>query len=189
MNTAVRFPSFPFVVCALMAGSCSKEKPELSDLEAAALTSRERFEQVDIRYSDSAALQVRIKAPEMIRHADPGDLKEEFAKGFFAMFYDKSGTLRNTLSSKYALRIHSEGKTFMKDSVRFSDADEAVLITAELVWDERNGTLYTDKFVRILRKDEVLQGYGFETDQNFRKGTIRSIDAIIPSEKLFREGQ
>jgi len=184
-----RIPALPMILCALFASSCAEEKPELSDLEAASLNNRERFEQVDIRYSDSAALQVRIKAPEMIRYADPGDLKEEFTKGFFAMFYDKSGSLRNTLSSKYALRVHTEGKTYMKDSVRFSDADEAVLITAELVWNERNGTLFTDKFVRILRKDEVLQGYGFETDQNFRKGTIRSIDAIIPAEKLFREGQ
>jgi hypothetical protein len=33
----------------------------------------------------------------------------------------------------------------------------------------------------------MLQGYGFETDQNFKSGVIKSIDAIIPAEKLYKE--
>lgn len=75
----------------------------------------------------------------------------------------------------------------MKDSVVFTSINQEVLKTSELIWNETLGHISTDKFVRIIRKDEMLQGYGFETDQNFRSGTIKSIDAIIPSEKMYKE--
>ncbi|MBK8954706.1 MAG: LPS export ABC transporter periplasmic protein LptC [Saprospiraceae bacterium] len=167
--------------------SCHEAKKELSDLEAEQLNNKESFESVNIRYSDSAEIQIRIEAPEMIRYIESGKLKEEFPKGFFAYFYQNGNIISNTLSSKYAIRVQAEGKTYMKDSVVFTSAGGELLKTAELIWNETNGRLFTDKFVRIIRKDEILQGYGFETDQNFREGTIKSIDAIIPSEKLFKE--
>ncbi|MBK9107017.1 MAG: LPS export ABC transporter periplasmic protein LptC [Saprospiraceae bacterium] len=176
--------------CILIASlllSCQEEKKELSDLDAAQLKDKEYFQNVHIRYSDSAEIRIRIQAPEMIRYIESGKLKEEFPKGFLAYFYNNSNIASNTLSSKYALRVHAEGKTYMKDSVVFSSAGGELLKTAELVWNETAGRLFTDKFVRIIRKNEILQGYGFETDQNFREGTIKSIDAIIPSEKLFKE--
>ncbi len=77
----------------------------------------------------------------------------------------------------------------MRDSVVFTSLNGEVLKTTELIWQENNGKLYTDKFVRIIRKDEILQGYGFETDQNFRQGIIKAIDAIIPADKLFNESE
>ena len=58
--------------------------------------------------------------------------------------------------------------------------------SAELIWDEREGKLYTDKFVRVTRKDEIIQGYGFETDEKFQKSTMKYIDAQIPASKLIK---
>ena len=100
---------------------------------------------------------------------------------------EKNNELLNTLASKYAIRVRREGKTYMKDSVTFTSENKEILKTSELVWNENTGRITTDKFVRIIRKDEMLQGYGFETDQNFKSGVIKSIDAIIPSEKLYKE--
>lgn len=176
-----------FILILCFVTSCQEEKKELSDLEANQLNNKEYFQNVHIRYSDSAEIRIRIQAPEMIRYIESGKLKEEFTKGFLAYFYNDRNIISNTLSSNYALRVHAEGKTYMKDSVVFTSAGGELLKTAELVWNETTGRLSTDKFVRIIRKDEILQGYGFETDQNFREGTIKSIDAIIPSEKLFKE--
>ena len=57
--------------------------------------------------------------------------------------------------------------------------------TSELFWDENNGKLYTEKYGSIIRKNEIIRGFGFETDERFKSGSIKSIDALIPSEKLF----
>ncbi len=167
--------------------SCTEEKKEMNDLEAGQFSNKELFLDVDLSYSDSALIQIRIKAPQMIRYTEESELKEEFPKGFVAYFYDRNQRVINTLASKYALRVHKEQKTYMRDSVVFSTINQEIIKTSELIWHEDLGTLTTDKFVRIIRKDEILQGYGFVTDQNFTQGSIKSIDAIIPSEKLFKE--
>ncbi len=177
-------PGFIFI---LLFWSCSEEKKEMSDLEAGQISNKELFLDVDLSYSDSAIIQIRIKAPQMIRYTEESELKEEFPKGFVAYFYDRNQRVINTLASQYAMRVHKEQKTYMRDSVVFSSIDQEIIKTSELVWHEDIGKLTTDKFVRIIRKDEILQGYGFETDQNFTQGSIKSIDAIIPSEKLFKE--
>lgn len=168
--------------------ACETPRKELSDFEAAQLNNKELFRNVNIRYSDSAEILIRIEAPEMIRYIEASKLKEEFTKGFAAFFYNETQTVSNRLTANYALRVRAEGKTYMKDSVVFTSTGGEILKTTELIWNEVTGQLTTDKFVRIIRKDEVLQGYGFETDQNFRKGTIKSIDAILPSAKLLNPG-
>lgn len=166
---------------------CKDEKSILSDDEAAKWLNKEMLKDINLIYSDSAKIEIRIIAPQMIRYTEKNELKEEFPLGFQAFFYGENNELLNTLASKYAIRVRKEGKTYMKDSVTFTTVDKEILKTSELVWDEINGRISTDKFVRIIRKDELLQGYGFETDQNFKAGTIKSVDAIIPSEKLYKE--
>ncbi|HEX5626289.1 MAG TPA: LPS export ABC transporter periplasmic protein LptC [Saprospiraceae bacterium] len=175
-------------VCSLMLWSCDEfRKTEISQEQATAMLGKEFLEDVDIIYSDSAKIEIRIKAPQMIRYTAAGMEKEEFPKGFQAVFYDDQSQVLNTLASKYAIRVRKEGKTYMRDSVVFTSINQEILKTSELIWDETFGKIVTDKFVRIIRKDEMIQGYGFETDQNFKTGTIKAIDAIIPSEKLYRE--
>ena len=161
----------------------------MSDDEAAKLLNKEVLTDINLIYSDSAKIEIRIKAPKMIRYTEKNELKEEFPIGFQAFFYGDNNEIQNTLTSKYALRVRREGKTYMKDSVTFTTLNKEILRTSELVWNEVGGRIYTDKFVRIIRKNELLQGYGFETDQNFLSGTIKAVDAIIPSEKLYKEDE
>lgn len=166
---------------------CKEEANLLSEEESAQWVNKEMLKDIHLIYSDSAKIEIRIIAPQMIRYTEKNELKEEFPIGFQAFFYDKDNVLINTLASKYAIRIRREGKTYMKDSVTFTSINREILKTSELIWNENTGRINTEKFVRIIRKDEMLQGYGFETDQNFKSGTIKSIDAIIPSEKLYKE--
>ncbi len=166
---------------------CKDDKNLMSDDEASQWINKEMLRNINLTYSDSAKIEIRIIAPQMIRYTEKQELKEEFPIGFQAFFYGEHNELLNTLASKYAMRIRKEGKTYMKDSVTFTTTNKEILKTSELIWDEVNGRISTDKFVRIIRKNEMLQGYGFETDQNFKAGTIKSVDAIIPSEKLYKE--
>jgi LPS export ABC transporter protein LptC len=173
-----------FIICFSLP-SCETAREEVSDDIAKELLNKEYLQNVNVDYSDSGRLQLRIKAPTMIRHLESSNIKEEFPDGFFAEFYDNYGGLVNTLASKYAIRQTSDGVTTMRDSVVFASINQEILKTSELIWDERSGKLRTDKFVRIIRKDEIIQGFGFETDQSFKRGSLRSVDGQLPSDKLF----
>jgi LPS export ABC transporter protein LptC len=179
--------AFFFLICSVLSFRCTDHKSLLTDEEATKILGKEILKDIHLIYSDSAKIEIRILAPQMIRYLDKSDSKEEFPQGFQAFFYGKNNELLNTLASKYAIRHRREGKTYMRDSVTFTSVDKEILKTSELVWNEITGRITTDKFVRIIRKDEMLQGYGFETDQNFKSGVIKSIDAIIPAEKLYKE--
>jgi LPS export ABC transporter protein LptC len=180
---------FILLVFCLIHFQCKDEKNVLTDEEAGQWLNKEMLKNINLIYSDSGKIEIRIIAPQMIRFTDKKELKEEFPIGFQAFFYGENNELLNTLSSKYAIRVRREGKTYMRDSVTFTTVNKEILKTSELVWDEIGGRISTDKFVRIIRKDELLQGYGFETDQNFLRGTVKAVDAIMPAEKLYKEDE
>ncbi len=168
----------------LLISACEKKAEIMTEAEAQQWVNKELLEDAKVIYSDSGRLKIKIDGPKLVRHIETGNTREEFIEGFFAQFYDDDERLVNTLASKYALRKRSAGNTLMRDSVVFASLNQEVLKTSELIWDERNGKLHTDKFVRLIRKDEIIQGFGFETDQSFKKGSLRSVDGQIPSEKL-----
>ena len=47
------------------------------------------------------------------------------------------------------------------------------LNTEKLVWDQKKQIIYTDKFVRITTKNEVLTGEGMESKQDFSNWVIK----------------
>ncbi|MBK8154127.1 MAG: hypothetical protein IPK61_14555 [Saprospiraceae bacterium] len=165
--------------------SCKEERKEWSDEEAASYADKEYIENVKIIYSDSGNIVIKIKAPLMIRHTKLNEHKEEFPNGFLAEFYDK----------KMCYKIHSalsmlfgvwKAEPLPCRTVFTLSITGETMHSAELIWDEREGKLYTDKFVRVTRKDEIIQGYGFETDEKFQKSTMKYIDAQIPASKLIK---
>ncbi|NOT38700.1 MAG: LPS export ABC transporter periplasmic protein LptC [Saprospiraceae bacterium] len=166
--------------------SCDKEVKKISETDASNLVDKELLKNIDLVYTDSGKIILRIIAPEMLRSAKGNQTQDEFRKGITATFYN-NGILSNTLTANYANRITEEGKTFLSDQVVLKNPKGEKLETAELTWDERNGRVSTDKFVRLSRAEEIVQGYGFESDQNFLKGVIRSIEATFPAKKIMSE--
>lgn len=166
--------------------ACDQDVKKISETDASILVDKELLNNIDLVYTDSGKIVLRIKAPEMLRSSSGNHTKDEFRKGIVATFYNNN-ILSNTLTANYAIRMSEEGKTFLSDQVVLLNPKSEKLETAELIWDERNGRVSTDKFVRLSRAEEIVQGYGFESDQNFQKGIIRSIEATFPSKKIMSE--
>ena len=53
--------------------------------------------------------------------------------------------------------------------------------TNQLFWDQRQEKLYSDSFIHIERPDKVLEGYGFDSNQNLTRYTIRRVSGIFPA--------
>lgn len=178
--------SFIYLLWSIALISCEKDVKKISEADASSLVDKELLNNIELIYTDSGKTVLKITAPEMLSYAKGNYSEDEFRKGMQASFYNQ-GILSNTLSSKYALRKTEEGKTYLSDQVVLINPKGEKLETAELIWDERNGRVSTNKFVRLSRADEIVQGYGFESDQNFQKGIIRSIEATFPANKIMSE--
>jgi LPS export ABC transporter protein LptC len=53
-----------------------------------------------------------------------------------------------------------------------NEAKGETMKTEELHWDKQSRKIFTDKFVTIQTKDEILKGHGMEANQDFSKYKI-----------------
>ena len=51
--------------------------------------------------------------------------------------------------------------------------------TEELFWDMRKHTVYSDQFIHIERSTDILEGYGFTSDEQFTKYEVRTTSGIF----------
>ncbi len=143
----------------------------------------EDMQEVEILYSDSARLQVRITAPTMLRYTINQN-QQEFPNGLLVEFFDDNQIKTGELSANYGMRYETETKVVVQDSVVWKSTNGEQLDSEELIWDERTRRIYTNKFVTITRPDEIIFGYGFDADQNFTKTRIKAVDGTIKINKV-----
>ena len=53
------------------------------------------------------------------------------------------------------------------------------LETELLFWDQKKDLIYTDRFVKITTEDQIVQGYGLESDPRLSKRQIKNLSATI----------
>ncbi|MEM1326735.1 MAG: LPS export ABC transporter periplasmic protein LptC [Bacteroidota bacterium] len=144
----------------------------------------ERLEDVEMLYSDSARLQVRITAPTLHRYTET-DARQEFPDGLLVEFFDANQNISGYLSAKYGIQSEGSYEVIVRDSVVWESYKGEKLETSELTWDERNGRIFTNKYVTLIREQEVIQGYGFEADQDFKKSRVRAVDGVFQVNEVF----
>jgi len=64
---------------------------------------------------------------------------------------------------------------FAFDSVVAKNDSGTVLKTNELMWRQKDQKILTDKFVTITSPKEIIQGYGFESDQHLNNYVIYNV--------------
>lgn len=124
-------------------------------------------EGVEVVYSDSGKVEMKITAPLMYRHLDKSQPKREFPKGLKVLFLDENQEVKSWLIGKYAIELENKQLITVRDSVILFNQNQEKLETDELVWDQGTNLIYTKQYVRITTKDEIITGYGFEADKEF----------------------
>ncbi|MCC7504088.1 MAG: LPS export ABC transporter periplasmic protein LptC [Saprospiraceae bacterium] len=122
---------------------------------------------VEILYSDSARVRVRIKGPVLLNFTERDDPRQEFPEGIIVDFLDDRQAVKSTLTAKTAVRRQDKGQVTARDSVVLNTAQRERLETEELIWDEKTEKVFTDKFVKVIKPGEIIYGFGLEANQDF----------------------
>lgn len=142
---------------------------------------------VEMLYSDSAIVRVRIKAPTLLNHIDKSNPKKEFPDGIAVDFFNKRQQVSSRLTAKYAVQIEYKNIVVVRDSVVVYSANNERLKTEALTWNDFKEEVYTNRFVEITTPTEVIKGYGFKSDQNFTNWEIKKVTGQVASETLKKE--
>lgn len=132
----------------------------------------ESAKDVETIYSDSGRVVMLLKAPQLDRYAGEKNYVE-MPKGVSLFFYDSLMNVKSHLTANYAISYEKEKIMEARNNVVVVNEKKEQLNTEHLVWDEKKGLIYSDKFVKINTGKEILMGEGLESDERFDRWKIK----------------
>jgi LPS export ABC transporter protein LptC len=156
--------------------SCQNDTKEIDEItQKEALFPTEHGKAVEILYTDSGLVKVRLTAPIMNHYTY--NVKEhytEMPKGLFVEFFNERKEVKTTLKANYGIRYEDTKRTEVKYKVVVVNTNGEILNTEQLFWDEATRKIYTKEFVKITTKKEVLTGNGLEANEDFTEWEIQN---------------
>src|SRR5690554_5114251 len=154
------------IIWALALASCESKLPVAEDIDTENLTTdADLAYNVTMEYTDDAQLLMTLEAPVLMRK-NVLPLKDVFPEGILVTFFEEGATFA-TLVSDYAERLPDDYLVIASGNVVFENIHGEKLEISELRWDERKGKIFTERFARLTRPNEIIYGYGFTANQDF----------------------
>lgn len=123
---------------------------------------------VDVIYSDSAKVKMRLEAPLLKEYNDTAKKAKPYQitpKGIKITFYDANKEAA-TLVADSSIRYQNSSITEFHKNVVGTFSTGEILKTEELIWDQNKKIIYSNKYVRITAPDgSIMDGVNFVSDE------------------------
>ena len=78
----------------------------------------------------------------------------------------------------------------LNGNVRITNINNETILTNQMYWDQDRHKLYSDSFIHVERAERVIEGYGYESNENFTTYNLKRVQAIFPiDESRFPRGE
>lgn len=183
----LRLSIFVFLIASVCLVSCGDV--DLLEVEEVTLadTYYEVADSVEILYSDSAIVRIRIKAPLLYNYLDPKNPRREFPKGILVEFFDENKNIQSRLTAKKATQYDKTNKFVVEDSVVVRSIQNETIETEGLIWDESTQRVFSDRKIVITTATEEIHGYGFESDYNFQNWELKKVTGRLKADRINNE--
>lgn len=121
---------------------------------------------IEVIYSDQAHVRMILHAEQMDRYENEQTYLE-MPRGLHVVFYDTLMQQTSSMTAKYAISYEDSEIIEARDDVVVINELGEKLNTEQLIWDQKNEIIYSEKFVKITTEDEVTYGEGFRADERF----------------------
>lgn len=130
---------------------------------------------VTYTYTDSGKVKNILEAGRLDQFQSADSTYSKISNGFALTFYDKDGTFDGKLTAREGYIGPGNKIMIARDSVIFKNKEGETLHTEELIWYQDSAKVYTNKFVTIERKDDIIYGKGLTSNQNFTNYSIQQV--------------
>ena len=176
------------IILVTMLFSCGNKMKSINELPKKDTFPNEQARDITLYFSDSGKIEAKLTAPIMKRYSNE-DKHVLLPEGLFVTFYDSVGAIESTLEAKWGIRYEEIRKTEVKYDVIILTADSEEVYTDHLIWDEAQGTIYSDEFVKIVSLEKIIWGDGFESDERMDKYHIIKPKGEILVEDMEKESE
>ncbi len=164
---------------AMLFCSCANKIEKIKEFSSGENFHPMESEGFEMLYSDSAIVRFKLQAPKLISYDEEKDPFTEFPEGIDLEQYDENMNIVTKITANYAQYFENDEKWIAKNNVIVVNPQGDSLKTEELVWEEGNEKLYSEQFVEIVRKDQIITGIGFESDQDMNNWEIKNVKGQI----------
>ena len=170
----IRFILAISIFIMLVLSACTNDMKDVEALMSGAVD-KEIATDVEIFYSDSAVVRVKITAPKLVRYLDKSAPNEEFPEGLLVEFYNEKENAYSWLKADYGMREVLKKQIITRKNVEMYNRKNEKILTSELIWDEGKEMLFTEKYVKIIQPEnqDTTTGFGFVTNQDFTRFEIK----------------
>jgi LPS export ABC transporter protein LptC len=164
------------LIAMLLVGiSCSDEKvkPKINlTMEEENIPIQESWNS-KIIFTENGKLKGILYSDHLEAYKSP---KEKLLENLKVEFFNDSGEKTSQLTSKRGRINDVTQDMYAIDSVvAINDSANVKLETEELMWRKKDEKIVSEKFVRITTASEVIEGYGFVSDQHIQNYVIKNV--------------
>jgi LPS export ABC transporter protein LptC len=167
-----------FFAITFLIGACENDIQEVNSLTTKNNLPADQATDFELIYSDSGKIKMKLTAPISERFTGEKPYLE-FKKGVLVIFFDSLMKEESRISAQYAIQKETENIIEGRNNVEIVNQKGEKLNTEQLFWNKNTKMIYTEKFVKITTKDEIIMGNGMEADQHFRKYKIKTVTGTI----------
>ena len=166
---------------ALLLFSCSRGRKQYTD----AVTCRDSvpgmttYDIVSL-ISDSGVVRYKIITDRWDVYDQLNPSMWAFEEGIYLERFADSLTIDATVKADTAYYYDKTELWELRGNVHIENLQGEIFDTQLLFWDQDREKVWSDLFIRIQQKDRIITGYGFTSNQQFDRYTIRNTEGIFP---------
>ena len=187
-------PAAALVAAAAMsttvATSCKDDSSlDTADVDTSVVIPTMLTRDVETLISDSGVTRYRIVTPIWYVYDEVEEPYWRFPEGLNLNKYDNFFRTEATVRADSAIYLKRKQTWQLDGNVSISNVMNEKFLTQQLFWDQRTHKLYSDSFIHIERTDRVLEGYGFESNEQLTRYTIKKVSGIFPASEFKSKGR
>lgn len=165
-----------------LSGCASRpERVEQSDIIAA----REELpvlmtDSVKTLISDSGVTRYRIETPEWLVFDKTEKPYQEFPHGIYLEQFDQQLKVQASMKADYAIYDEQAQVWTLRGHVHALNREGEQFDTPELNWSQQGKRIYSDSSILITREKSIIEGVGFDSNEEMTKYTILRPTGVFP---------
>lgn len=135
-------------------------------------------ENINLKYTDSGRVTANLLSPKMLDYTNRNFPYNEFPDGIVLNLYDDENK-KSVVVANYAIIYDETNLLDLQGNVVITTADNRVLKTDQLFYDQKKEWLFTNKPVTFKTETDIINGTGFDSNSKFTNAEVLEVSGII----------
>ena len=137
--------------------------------------------------SDSGYTRYHITAPLWLMYEEIDTPVWKFPDGVYLEKFDDDMKPTDNFRADSAVYFSTRKVWRFDGNVKMRNTDGDRFATQQLFWDQNLHKVYSDSFMHIERAERIIEGYGFESNENMTEYTVLNPQMILPIDRMRSE--